>query len=247
MLRLIVLLLLLANGIYFVWSQCWMRAWDFAPAQQTEPQRMAQQLRPENVRILKAGETPRADTIPQAPSASEPASAMPLVAASSAPAEVGAMTNLPTKSAECFQAGLFDDAQTNALRRTLEASLPAGSWVLEPATEPARWIVYMGKYPNAETLAKKRQELASLNLKFEPLNSASLEPGLSLGGFDTQAAATTALANLTKRGVRTAQVVRERSEARGTLLRMGAADEALKARFDQIRPSLAGKALRLCK
>ena len=244
MLRLVVLLLLLANGIYLVWSQGWLRAWDFAPAQQTEPQRMAQQLRPENMRILKAGETPRADAIPQVAPAPEPASAVLPTAASSAPAEVRAAATQP---AECFQAGLFDDAQTSALRRTLEASLPVGSWVLEPAAEPARWIVYMGKYPNAEALAKKRQELASLNLKFEPLNSASLEPGLSLGGFDTQAAATTALANLTKRGVRTAQVVRERSEARGNLLRMGAADEALKTRFDQIRLSLAGKALRPCK
>ena len=231
MLRLVVLILLLANGIYFAWSQGLLRAWDFAPAQQTEPQRLAQQLRPENLRILKAGEARVAEpSAPAAPSAP-------------APAEV-AVAPLP---AECYQAGLFDEPQANALRRTLEATLPAGSWLLESAVEPARWIVYMGKYPNADALAKKRQELASLNLKFEPINSASLEPGLSLGGFDTQAAANTALANLAKRGVRTAQVVRERSEVRGSLLRIAAVDEALKPKLDELRPSLAGKPLRLCK
>jgi hypothetical protein len=229
MLRLFVLLLLLANGIYFAWSQGHLRAWDFAPAQQTEPQRIAQQLRPENVRILKAGEASRAEVAP--PVAAPPP---PVVA-------------VATQPAECYQAGLFDDTQANAVRRALETSLPAGSWQLESAVEPARWIVYMGKYPNAETVAKKRQELAALNLKLEPLNSASLEPGLSLGGFDTQAAANTALANLSKRGVRTAQVVRERSEVRGSLLRLAAVDDALKAKFDEIRPALAGKVLRLCK
>ena len=195
MLRLIVLLLILANGIYFAWSQGLFRAWEFAPAQHTEPQRVAQQLRPENLRILKAGEARGAETNAMVPPP--------------APAPVPALLEavVATQPAECYEAGLFDDAQASTLRRTLEARLPAGSWLLESAVEPARWIVYMGKYPNAEALAKKRQELASLNLKFEPINSASLEPGLSLGGFDTQAAANTALASLTKRGVRTAQVV----------------------------------------
>jgi hypothetical protein len=236
MLRLIVLLLLLANGIYFVWSQGFLRAWDFAPAQQTEPQRLAQQLRPENVRILKAGEASRADA---GPLVTAPV-ATPLAAPS-------ASVVAATQPAECYQAGLFDETQAGALRRTLESRLPAGSWLLESAIEPARWIVYMGKYPNADAVAKKRQELGALNLKLEPLNSASLEPGLSLGGFDTQAAANTALANLSKRGVRTAQVVRERSEARGSLLRLASVDDALKSKFDEIRPALAGKVLRLCK
>ena len=230
MLRLAVLILLLANGVYFAWSQGLLRALDFAPAQQTEPHRLAQQLRPENLRILKAGEVRAAE--PSAPAPPTPAA--PEVALAPAPSE-------------CYQAGLFDDTQANALRRALEARLPAGSWQLQTAVEPARWIVYMGKYPNAEALAKKRQELASLNLKFEPINSASLEPGLSLGGYDTQAAANTALANLSRRGVRTAQVIRERSELRGNLLRLAAVDEALKPKLDEIRPALAGKALRLCQ
>lgn len=239
MLRLIVLVLILANGIYFAWSQGLFRAWEFAPALHTEPQRVGQQLRPENLRILKAGEARGA----------EPNVTVPPPATTQTPAPVPVLLEavVATQPAECYEAGLFDDAQASTLRRTLEARLPAGSWLLESAVEPARWIVYMGKYPNAEALAKKRQELASLNLKFEPINSASLEPGLSLGGFDTQAAANTALANLTKRGVRTAQVVRERSEVRGTLLRLGAVDAALKPKLDEVRAALSGKLLRLCK
>lgn len=224
-LKIFVVMLLLANGVYFAWSQGYLRALDFAPAQQTEPQRLAQQLRPENLRILKPDEVRRIEAAPAGPGTAPVA----------------------TRPPECYQAGVFDDIQAAVLRRALEANLPPGTWVFEPTTEPARWIVYMGKYPSAEALVKKRQELASLNLKFEPLNIASLEFGLSLGGYDSQAAATTALANLSRRGVRTAQVVRERSELRGSLLRLSAVDEAIKSRFDDLRPALVGKPLRLCR
>ena len=74
MLRLAVIVLLLANAGYYAWSHGWLRSWGLAPVEQSEPQRMAQQIRPETLRILRARETP-----PVAPSvASEaPASAPP--------------------------------------------------------------------------------------------------------------------------------------------------------------------------
>jgi hypothetical protein len=52
MLRLLVLLLILANGLYFAWSEGMLRAYGFAPAQQREPQRLTQQVRPEAIRVL---------------------------------------------------------------------------------------------------------------------------------------------------------------------------------------------------
>jgi len=209
MLRLLVVLLLLANGTYYVWSQGLLRTFDFAPAQQSEPQRVAQQLRPEAMRVLKSDEAKRLESAPLAP---------PPVAA---------------RPPECLQAGLFNDEQTATLRRTLESTLPVGAWLLDPV--------------KAEALAKKRGELASLNLKFEPVTNPALEYGLSLGGFETQAAATTALTALSKRGVRTAHVVQERVEVRGTLLKIPVADDAIKARFDELKTALAGKPLRTCK
>lgn len=56
MLRLIVLLLLLANAAYFAWSQGMLAAWGLAPAQQSEPQRLEQQIKPQAVRILGSDE-----------------------------------------------------------------------------------------------------------------------------------------------------------------------------------------------
>lgn len=219
MLRLIILLLLLLNAGYYAWSHGLLQALGLAPIQQGEPQRLAQQLKPEALRPLSADELRLAETPPP---------------------------RVLVKPPVCLQAGLFNEAQSVALRRTLGSQLPAGAWLLDDAMEPGRWIVYMGKYANAAELAKKRAQLASLELKFEPLTNPALGLGLSLGGFETQAAAQAALEVFSRRGVRTARVVQERAEVRGTLLRLPAADEALRARLDELKPVLAGLVLRPC-
>ncbi len=219
MLRFIVLLLVLANGAYFAWSQGLLRAWGYAPVEESEPHHLAQQIKPEAIRLLRADEAQRADAVAAAQAA---------------------------KPSECFLAGPLDDEQANAVRRAADAVLPATSWVMEAVTEPPRWIVYMGKYPNAQALALKRSELVALKLKLEPLNNPSLEPGLSLGGFDNKAAADQALAELGRRGVRTAKVMQEKAEVKASQLRVTVADDSLRARLDELKPALAGKALRLC-
>jgi hypothetical protein len=219
MLRIFVLALVLINGVYFAWSQDLLRGLGFAPTQQTEPQRLGQQIRPEALRLLSAQELSLMEGVPRA-------AAKPTV---------------------CLQAGLFDEAQSALLRPTLESALPAHAWALDTVVAPARWIVYMGQYPSAEDLLKKRSELASLKLKFEPLSNPALEPGLSLGGFETQAAATAALEAFSQRGVRTARVVQERAEVRGVMLRVPAADDALRARLDELQPALMGKVVSPCR
>jgi hypothetical protein len=214
MLRLCVLLLLLANAGYYAWSQGLLAAWGVAPAQQSEPQRLEQQVNPAAVRLLAADEVSQLQATP--------------------------------RTAECLQAGPFDEAETPALRQAL-GTLPAGSWSLEPTVEPARWIVYMGKYPDPETAARKRAELRRLAVSFDPVANPALEPGLSLGGFPTQAAAAQQLEALAQKGVQTAKVVQERAELRGQLLKLAAVDDALRPRVEDIKPALNGKALRPCR
>lgn len=217
MLRLVVVLLVLANGGYFAWSQGWLRGYGLGPAPQREAFRLEQQVRPDAVQILSAAEALQAEAVPRASSAGE-----------------------------CLQAGVFTDLQAAALRQAALAALPEGSWQMEATTEPARWIVYMGKYPDSATLARKRAELAALQLRFEPLSNAALAYGLSLGGFDTRAEAEAHLAVLGRRGVKTASVVQEHQELRGFRFKVPAADEALKARLGELRIPLVGKALRSC-
>jgi hypothetical protein len=223
MLRALVLLLVLANGGYFAWSQGLLRPYGFAPAAVSEPHRMEQQVRPDAIQVLSADEVKKI----------EAAASAPVVAA-----PVG----------ECLQAGLFNEAQATALKQAFAGGgWPDGSWLLEPAVEPARWMVYMGKFPSADALAKKRAELSGLNIKAESVTGASLSPGLSLGVFETQAAANTELTAMGKRGVHTARVVQERAEVSGNRLRLPAADDALKARFDGLKPLLAGRTLQACR
>jgi hypothetical protein len=216
MMRLLVLTLLLINGLYFAWAEGLFQAW--GPQQQTEPQRLQRQLKPQALHLLTGGEAPQWETAAAA-----------------------------GKSASCLQAGPFDEARAASLRAALTSTLPPSSWTLSAVTEPARWIVYMGKYASPEALAKKRSELASLNLRYEPLTDPALQWGLSLGGFETQAAADAALASLSQRGVRTARVLQERAPSRGVMLRLTVADEALQARLSELKSALDGKALAACK
>ncbi|OGB30545.1 MAG: hypothetical protein A3F78_21995 [Burkholderiales bacterium RIFCSPLOWO2_12_FULL_61_40] len=218
MLRLLVLALLLANGVYFAWANGLLRAYGMAPAQQNEPQRVAQQIKPEAVQLLTAAEIKKVEAQVQA--------------------------DLVPK--ECLQAGTFTEAQAQTLRNALEDALPAGAWQLESEREPARWIVYMGKYATAEAQAKKRAELSKMEIKTEALNNPALEMGLSLGGFESQAAATAELARLAQRGIRTARVVQEREEGMVFALTLPALTEAMKAKLEEVKPALGGKALKKC-
>lgn len=213
MVRLLFMSLLLANLGFFAWSQGLLAPYGLAPVPPNEPQRLAQQVKPERVRLLPPDEVRR-------------------VEASAAPQN-------------CLQAGLFDEAETQALRSAL-AEWPATSWRLDDGVEPARWMVYMGKYSDPEMLARKKAELGRRNVKFDPLPPPEFQPGLSLGRFSTEADAALALKQLEGRGVVSARVVQERAEQRGQVLRFPTVDDALRTRLDSLKAPLAGRALRPC-
>jgi hypothetical protein len=218
MLRLTVLLLLLANGVFFAWSQGLLLSWGIGPAQQAEPQRLRQQIHPELVRILPPDELRRLEQqVTQGP-----------------------------RPAECLASTALDEGQVGPLRTALE-TWPAGSWSLEAVAEPPRWILYMGKYAGVEQVARKRAELRQLGISFEAPASRELEPGLSLGSFGSERAAQQQLQSLVDRGVRTARVVLDRPEQRGQRLLLAAVDEALRARLAQLRPLLGNQTLRPCR
>ncbi len=216
MLRAVVLFLLLLNGVYFAWGQGWLLSFGFGPTPQHEPHRLTQQIKPEAIRLISEQEASKVQT----------------------PA--------PKPNAICLQSAVLDPGRLAALRTVLEASLPAQAWVLDEVAMPARWIVYMGKYANAAELAKKRAQLATLRLTFEPLSNPALAPGLSLGAFASQAQADAALEALALRGVRTARVVQERPESQAFRLRLPAVDDALQTQLPPVRAALAGQALLPC-
>lgn len=218
MLRFLVLLLLLANAALYAWSHGLLLAWGVGPTQQSEPQRLQQQVHPEAVQVLPANELKQVETL-----------------AAQAP-----------RPPECLQSPALDQAQVAPLRTVLD-TWPAGSWTLEPVSDPARWIVYMGKYPGVEQVARKRAELRQLGISFEAPANPDLEPGLSLGAYPTEAAANAQLQALADKGVHTARVVQERTEHKGVQLKLPAVDDTLRPRLDELKFVLANKPLRPCR
>ena len=248
MLRLAVIVLLLANAGYFAWSQGHLRPWGWAPQEQAEPQRMNQQIRPETLQILKVNPSKTSSAAPPGSTSTPtptPTSPSQATAANDSPTPPTTPAALgPADSAECLQAGVFDDRQAEALR-TAAAGLPAGSWTLEPTPIPGRWMVYMGRFDDIETLERKRAELRARKVDHDRAGG-TLELGLSLGRFASKEAAERELTNLGTKGVRTARVIQERAEAPGFTLRLPAVNDALRAQLDVLRTAMAGKTLRAC-
>ena len=230
MLRLAVIALLLANAGYYAYTQGWLRSAGLVTPEQAEPQRLQQQIRPETLKVLRAQGATNNPTPPPAPAAAPAADTT-----AAAPADAG----------ECLQAGIFDEKQATALR-TAAASLPQGSWTLEPTPITGRWMIYMGRFDDQDTLDKKRAELRARKVDFDRAGG-TLELGLSLGRFSTEEAAQRGLTALNAQGVRTARVIQERQAATGFILKLPAVTDAQRQRWlATLRPAMAGKTLGSC-
>jgi len=237
MLRLAVIALLLANAGYYAYTQGWLRSAGLVTPEQAEPQRLQQQIRPETLKVLRAQGATNNPTPPPAPAAAPAADT-----AASTPAPT---TAAPADAGECLQAGVFDDKQAAALRPAA-AALPAGSWSLEPTPITGRWMIYMGRFDDQDTLDKKRAELRARKVDFDRAGG-TLEPGLSLGRFSTEEAAQRGLTALNAQGVRTARVIQERQAATGFILKLPAVTDAQRQQWlATLRPAMAGKTLGSC-
>ena len=237
MLRLAVIALLLANAGYYAYTQGWLRSAGLVTPEQAEPQRLQQQIRPETLKVLRAQGATNNPTPPPAPAAAPAADT-----AASTPAPTAAA---PADAGECLQAGVFDEKQATALR-TAAASLPQGSWTLEPTPITGRWMIYMGRFDDQDTLDKKRAELRARKVDFDRAGG-TLELGLSLGRFSTEEAAQRGLTALNAQGVRTARVIQERQAATGFILKLPAVTDAQRQQWlATLRPAMAGKTLGSC-
>ena len=229
MLRRLVVLLVLANLIFYVWSQGWLDDLTGLRAHpDREPERLARQVRPEVVVIL-------------------PPSAVASGAAA-APSPASATTTAQSAAITCLEAGPFaPGASVSAIATLQAAALPAGSWTEVKTERPGSWIVYMGRYANREALAKKEDELRRTRVSFEEVTSpADLELGFSLGRYDQRAAAERGLEQLTQKGIRTARVVELVAPTTQHLLRIDRADKSLAAQATALRSETLGRGFQPC-
>lgn len=149
--------------------------------------------------------------------------------------------------AACRRAGPFDETQADALRGALRGLLPAQTWSLDLVIEPASWIIYIGQYNDPATIEIKKAELRGLKLPHEAVTNPDLMLGLSLGRFESQAAAAAELESMKRRGLRKALVVQDRPERRGSMLRITGAEEAVASTWQALQPLLGGKVTADCR
>jgi hypothetical protein len=251
----LVVLLLLANLAWFAWAQGWLRVLGMEPAVQAEPQRLERQIRPEALTLQPLDETEpaaapaAAAALPPLPRPAEaspaPAEAPPQAPDAPAAASAPVVPDVGAPGGVCLQAGAFTEQQVDTLRQAA-ASLPPGSWRIDPVQLRGRWMVYVGKLADAEAVRAKRNELRELGVDTDR-PGAALEPGLSLGRFASEESANRALAELGRKGVRSARVVQERRDTPAYLLRLPNADAALQQRVRGLGGALAGRELRACE
>ena len=250
MIRFAIVLLLLANAGYYAFSQGMLRSLGWAPHNPSEPERLAQQVKPEELRILSPQEQQAQTEAPRAPEpAAEPEKAAPepeKTAEKIAEKTADKVAEKPEKpeKKECLTAGSFDAKQVEALRLQL-AKLPEGSWKLDSSTTSGRWMVYIGKFSSQEALDTRRSDLRAQDISTDRARLASLEPGLSLGRFSTEEAAERHLATLARKGVSGAKVVVDRPEVTTYTLRLPKTDAATKKRV-QSWHVMEGKDLQAC-
>lgn len=247
MLRVLLVVLLLANVLFFGWAQGWMgAAWPPPGHSQREPERLALQVKPERFVLLgpdalrAANAAPRLGTVVAASAA---ASAAAVTGSASAPvAPVATSTAAePAPAADttalCLEAGPFTAEQLTVANETLARLGVDGAALAEvPLAAPA-WLVFAGRFADAAArrtrlLAWQRQGVPVSELLDAPRDMA---PGLVFSRHFSRADADAALSLLASRYPATASVARvvqaPAGSARLSRLRVSAASPALAQRL----------------
>ena len=150
-------------------------------------------------------------------------------------------------SVACIEAGPFDSNQIEAAELALGSLLPAGNWSRVVSTVPGSWIVYMGKYLDAETFQRKQAELRRIRVNFEAVQQPpELAQGLLLGRYDAEASADAALEQFNARGVRTARVVQLVAPRSAYQLRIEGAEASLVSQVLALKNDALGRGFTAC-
>ena len=217
MLRALVVLLLLANAVFFAWARGWLGAPPHHA--EREPGRLLAQVRPEVLTVLPAGT----------------AGAAVLAARAAA--------------LQCLEAGPFADTTLSAAEAALGAALlPEGSWSrVGPAAAVPVWWVYAGRYPEAALRKAREEELRTLNLSFELIDTpADLAPGFVLSRHASRDAAQAWLNARSGTPLRGARVLQLPVPAPAWRLRLARADAELAERLKALPGDTLAGGFRPC-
>lgn len=216
--RLLVVLLLLANALLLGLTLGVLDPLLGKSPGDHEPERLARQVNPEWLSVLP------------------PAAASAALAAAAAAQTAAQAASAAAADLACVVAGPFAGPDTDLAERQFSSlALPANAGQLERGARGGSYLVYMGRYADEVSLQRKVEELKRLRVEAEPMRgSTDLQPGLVLARAETAAEANAALTDLHQRGVRTARVLTVRAATPLLVLRLPAADATLRERLRKL-------------
>lgn len=273
MLRPLVVMLLAANIGFWAWSQGALDGLTGVPHDSDrEPQRLAAQIAPERLEILRtelpASAASAASAAHGAASAASATAATATAAASSAASTVAAASTPPAEASAaaltpptavpvpppapvptvCLEAGPFNAAEWRTAQAALRRVLDDSSWTLTSREKAGTWMVYVGPYKSREIMARRADQLRQLEIAFEEARDLPDEyiPGFVFGRYGVEADARALQTRLSSQKIRYVRVVPLVRPAVSHTVRIPKADPAMRARLAALKPRLSGNAFEPC-
>lgn len=236
--RVLFLLLLLANAAFLAWSQY------FSPADGgADPLPLTRQIEPEKLKVIGPSEVPPAAAARPAAEgqagAGQAGAGAPGGAAAAAP---------PGAVAACMEWGSFTLTDAPRAEKALEP-LALGDRLAQRRTEEtAGWWVYLPSQGNRPNAMKKAAELKGLGVEeyFVVADEGPFRWAVSLGVFRNEEAAQARLASLRSRGIRSALLGSRETVVPKIWLRVKGVDAALETRLKEAARQIEGSELRPC-
>ena len=228
--KLLFLLLIAANLALFAWQR---GAFGTLPDSGREPERVARQVEPERIRVLtpeQAGDLRAA--VRATSSASSTASGAPDLAL----------------GADCVEFGDFSEAQAARVRPRLEA-LALGDRLEARSVEATGWyMVYVPPFKTRAEADRAAAQLRDQGVKDLLVigDNSPMRFGIALGSFRDQDLANRHLADLQKRGVKTARVADRPSTVPATRFVIRSVDPALAATLQGLQREFNAARLVAC-
>jgi hypothetical protein len=235
--RTVFFLLLFANLGFLAWSY-------FGGRGSTEAQLIEQQLNPQAIRLLGAEQlaalaAERAKQVAERPKPPPPAPSSPSTPPSPPP---------KVTVAACLELGAFN---TGDIPRVLQVLVPLelGPRLSQRrAEEIASYWVFMPPQGSRQAANRKSAELRKLGVEdfFVLQEDPKFRFAISLGVFKTEEAAQARLAELRKKGVRTARVGPRETPVQKVYFTVREVPDALASRLNELRQGFPGSELKDC-
>ena len=259
-LKLLFWLLLVGNVVLFGMSRGYFGA---NASERREPQRLAEQLRPELLSVLPANSeklasqlraqpaTTQAAATDPATAAAAPAAAAPAATPATASPAQPAAAQVATVTPSCTEVGNFTAADARRFSDQL-ASLKLGDKVVQKLTQDVTsHMVYIPPQDGREGAERRVAELRRLGIGDfyvipDSFPNPALRSGVSLGIFRTEEAAKAYVGQLISRGVRSARIIARRSGAGKQVFQLRDLSPEARTALENIKSAFPDQEIRAC-